>query len=163
MPRGYVRKVDAVTNIAGGYKVILHPLVTCGLCRARRSSDGVHCEDSSFLGINADGDYVEYFKTGARSVIKLDDKLEPAEVAALADAGLTAYHMCAKAAKTSRPASVVVMIGPGGLGHVGIQVMKAINSATVDIVDPNRKALSLATKLGADHIVQAGDGDGFVK
>ena len=45
---------SAVTNLAVGDKVILHPLVTCGLCRACRFGDDVHCEDSSFPGINCD-------------------------------------------------------------------------------------------------------------
>ena len=102
-------------------------------------------------------------KTTARSVIKLDPSLEPAAVAALADAGLTAYHVVAKAARVLRPGNIVVMIGAGGLGHIGIQVMKAISGATLVVVDRNREALALAKKLGADHAVLGGDDDGFVK
>ncbi len=156
-------KGDSVTGLEVGDKVILHPLVTCGLCRACRFGDDVHCENSSFPGINADGGYAEFIKTGARSVIKLDPKLEPTDVAALADAGLTAYHACAKAAKVLRPGNFVVSIGAGGLGHIGIQVMKAISAATVIVVDRNKDALELAKKLGADHVVQSGDGDDWVK
>jgi NAD+-dependent secondary alcohol dehydrogenase Adh1 len=95
--------------------------MTCGLCRACRFGDDVHCEDSSFPGINVDGGYAEYLRTSARSVIKLDDSLEPADVAALADAGLTAYHVVAKAAPKLRPGNFCVIIGAGGLGHIGIQ------------------------------------------
>lgn len=161
---GWVHAIgDAVNNIKVGDKVILHPLVTCGLCRACRFGDDVHCEDSSFPGIDTDGGYAEYLKTTARSVIKLDDSLEPADVAALADAGLTAYHAVAKAARVLRPGNVVVMIGAGGLGHIGIQVMKAISGATLVVIDRNPDALALAKKLGADHVVQGGDGDEFVK
>ena len=88
---GWVHAVgDAVTNVAVGDKVILHPLITCGLCRACRSGDDVHCEKSSFPGIDTNGGYAEYLRTTARSVVKIDDSLEPADVAALADAGLTA-------------------------------------------------------------------------
>lgn len=89
--------------------------------------------------------------------------MEPADVAALADAGLTAYHAVAKAAKVLRPGDVVVMIGAGGLGHIGIQVMKAISGATLVVVDQNPKALELAKKLGADHTFQAGEDGAFVK
>jgi NAD+-dependent secondary alcohol dehydrogenase Adh1 len=154
---------DAVTGLEVGDKVILHPLITCGQCRACRFGDDVHCENSVFPGINSDGGYAEYLKTGARSVIKLDPSLEPADVAALADAGLTAYHAVAKAARVLRPGNVVVMIGAGGLGHIGIQVMKAISGATLVVVDRNPAALALAKELGADHTVQAGDDDAFVK
>jgi len=80
-------------------------------------------------------------------------------VAALADAGLTAYHAVAKAAKLLRPGNVAVMIGAGGLGHIGIQVMKAISPATVVVVDQNPEALELAKKIGADHTVRLGSND----
>ena len=153
---GWVHAVgDGVTSIAVGDKVILHPLTTCGLCRACRSGDDVHCVDSAFPGIDTDGGYAEYLKTTARSVIRLDDSLEPAEVAALADAGLTAYHAVAKAARVLRPGDVAVMIGAGGLGHIGIQVMKAISAAQLIVTDQNPDALALAAELGADHTVQA--------
>ena len=81
---GTVREVgSAVSNVRPGDKVILHPLVTCGLCRACRSGDDVHCENSAFPGINTDGGMAELLRTTARSVVKLDDGLEPADVAAL--------------------------------------------------------------------------------
>jgi NAD+-dependent secondary alcohol dehydrogenase Adh1 len=81
---------SAVTNVTVGDKVIMHPLITCGLCRACRFGDDVHCENSQFPGIDVDGGYADYLKTSARSVVKIDDSMEPADVAALADAGLTA-------------------------------------------------------------------------
>jgi len=154
---------SSVPNLSLGDKVILHPLVTCGLCRACRDGDDVHCDASKFPGINVDGGYAEFMKTTARSVVKLEEGLEPADVAALADAGLTAYHAVAKAARGLRPGNVCVMIGAGGLGHIGIQVLKAISAATLVVVDRNREALELARRLGADHVVLSGSGDGFVK
>ena len=160
---GYIHEVgDAVTGLSKGDKVILHPLNTCGLCRACRSGDDVHCENSTFPGVDSDGGYAEYIKTGARSVIKLDDSLEPAAVAALADAGLTAYHVVAKAAPLLKPGNVVVMIGAGGLGHIGIQVMKAISAATLVVIDRNQDALQLAKKLGADKTIHASDDDSLL-
>ncbi|KPI36619.1 NAD-dependent alcohol dehydrogenase [Cyphellophora attinorum] len=160
---GWVDQVgEGVKHLKKGDKVILHPLMTCGLCRACRFGDDVHCEDSSFPGINVDGGYAEYLRTSARSVIKLDDSLEPADVAALADAGLTAYHVVAKAAPKLRPGNFCVIIGAGGLGHIGIQY-EAVSGATTIVVDRNPEALALAKKIGADHTVLAKDDDSFVK
>lgn len=157
------KKGEGVTNVEVGDKVILHPLVTCGLCRACRFGDDVHCESSLFPGINVDGGYAEYLKTTARSVIKLDPSLEPTDVAALADAGLTAYHAVAKVARVLRPGETCVMIGAGGLGHIGIQVLKAISGATLIVIDRNEGALKLAKELGADHVIQATDDGSFVQ
>ena len=125
---GWVEAVgSAVSNVKEGDKVIVHPLITCGLCRACRSGDDVHCEASAFPGIDTNGGYADYLKTSARSVVKIDDSLEPSDVAALADAGLTAYHAAAKAARRLTPRDKCVIIGAGGLGHIGIQVLKALS------------------------------------
>ncbi|MCF8570354.1 NAD(P)-dependent alcohol dehydrogenase [Gordonia sp. HY002] len=153
---GWVDAVgSAVTNVAVGDKVILHPLITCGLCRACRAGDDVHCENNQFPGIDTDGGYAEYLKTTARSVVKLDDSLEPADVAALADAGLTAYHAAAKVARDTRPGETCVVIGAGGLGHIGIQVLNAICGVTIVVVDRNPDAVQLALDVGAHHGIVA--------
>ena len=49
--------------------MIVHPLITCGLCRACRSGDDVHCEANAFPGIDTNGGYADYLKTSARSVV----------------------------------------------------------------------------------------------
>lgn len=156
---GWVHAVgSAVTNVAEGDQVIVHPLITCGLCRACRSGDDVHCEQSLFPGIDTAGGYAEYLKTSARSVVRIDDSLEPADVAALADAGLTAYHAVAKAARRLRPGDRCAVIGAGGLGHIGVQVLRALTAAEIVVVDRNAEAVKLADSVGADHAVVA-DGD----
>jgi NAD+-dependent secondary alcohol dehydrogenase Adh1 len=153
---GWVHAIgSAVTNVREADKVIVHPLVTCGLCRACRSGDDVHCEASSFPGIDTNGGYAEYLKTSARSVVKIDEALEPADVAALADAGLTAYHVAAKAARRLTPRDRCVIIGAGGLGHIGIQVLKALSPAELIVVDRNPEAVKLAESIGAHHGVVA--------
>ncbi|MEV4685630.1 NAD(P)-dependent alcohol dehydrogenase [Streptomyces kurssanovii] len=153
---GWVQEVgQAVTNVKVGDPVILHPLATCGLCRPCRDGDDVHCMSSAFPGIDADGGYAEYLKTTARSVVALDPSLEPASVAALADAGLTAYHAVAKAARILRPGDRVVVIGAGGLGHIGVQVLRALSPVEIIVIDRSADALALATELGADHTLVA--------
>lgn len=84
-------------------------------------------------------------------------------MAALADAGLTAYHVVAKAAPVLKPGNFVVMIGAGGLGHIGIQCMKAVSGATLIVIDRNPDALALAKKIGADYTIEGTDDGSFVK
>jgi NAD+-dependent secondary alcohol dehydrogenase Adh1 len=97
----------------------------------------------------------EYLLTSVRSAIKLDPNLEPAAVAALADAGLTAYHAVKKAVPLLWPGARAVVIGAGGLGHIGIQVLKALTPAEIIVVDRSKPALELAGSYGADHLVVA--------
>ncbi|BBL79354.1 alcohol dehydrogenase [Rubrobacter xylanophilus] len=156
---GWVEEVgSAVTNVQPGDTVIVHPLITCGLCRACRAGDDMHCENASFPGLSRDGGFAEYLKTSARSVVKLDPSLHPRDIAALADAGLTAYHAVKKAAPLLYPGTRCVVIGSGGLGHIGIQTLKALTPAEVIVVDPSEGALELARELGADQTVKVEGG-----
>ena len=158
---GWVRDVgSAVTNVAPGDTVIMHPLATCGLCLPCRAGQDSHCENSTFPGLNVDGGMAELMKTNARSVVKLDPGMQPAEIAALADAGLTAYHAVRKAVPLLPPGSQAVVIGSGGLGHIGIQSLKALTAAEITVLDPSEEALELAASLGADHTVSTADDAG---
>ena len=48
---GWVHEVgSAVSNVAVGDTVILHPTPTCGLCRACRAGNDMHCANSTFPG-----------------------------------------------------------------------------------------------------------------
>lgn len=149
---------SAVTNVAVGDTVILHPLVTCGLCRACRAGDDVHCTGSRFPGINSDGGMAEYLRTSARSVVKLAPGLAPSDVAALADAGLTAYHAVRKAVPLLPAGTRAVMIGAGGLGHIGLQCLLAMTPAEVIVVDRSPEVLEKARQLGAHHTVVSDGG-----
>ncbi|TDP94816.1 NAD(P)-dependent alcohol dehydrogenase [Labedaea rhizosphaerae] len=153
---GWVHEVgSAVSNVAVGDTVILHPTPTCGLCHACRAGNDMHCENSTFPGIDSDGGMAEYLLTSARACIKLDPDTQPSDVAALADAGITAYHAVRKAVPLLYPGTVCVVNGAGGLGHIGIQSLRALTACKVVVVDRNAAALELAKTLGAHETVQA--------
>jgi NAD+-dependent secondary alcohol dehydrogenase Adh1 len=156
---GWIHEIGpGVTNVAVGDTVILHPLVTCGLCDACRRGDDMHCSNSAFPGLSRDGGMAEYLLTSARSCIKLDPATQPKDVAALADAGITAYHAVRKAIPLLYPGTACVVIGAGGLGHIGIQCLAALTATRIIVVDQNPDALKLAEQLGADHTVVADGG-----
>jgi len=156
---GWVHEVgSAVTNVQPGDTVILHPTTTCGLCHACRAGDDMHCENSTFPGLSRDGGMAEYMLTSARSCIKLNPSTRPQDVAALADAGITAYHAVRKAIPLLYPGTTCVVIGAGGLGHIGIQCLATLTATSIIVVDANPEALKLASELGATHTVVA-DGD----
>ncbi|WP_246093116.1 NAD(P)-dependent alcohol dehydrogenase [Subtercola boreus] len=157
---GWVREVgSAVHNVKPGDTVIMHPLTSCGLCPACRVGQDSHCENATFPGINVNGGMAGQLLTNARAVVKLDAGLQPQDVAALADAGLTAYHAVRKAADVLYPGTQAVVVGAGGLGHIGIQALAAITSSTITVVDRSEKALELARELGAHHTVLATSDD----
>jgi NAD+-dependent secondary alcohol dehydrogenase Adh1 len=156
---GWVHEVgSAVTNVQVGDTVILHPTPTCGLCRACRAGEDMHCVNSSFPGLDSDGGMAEYLLTSARACVKLEPETQPKDVAALADAGITAYHAVKKAIPLLYPGTTCVLMGAGGLGHIGIQCLAALTATTIIVVDRNPDALKLAEQLGAHHTVLADGG-----
>jgi NAD+-dependent secondary alcohol dehydrogenase Adh1 len=156
---GWVHEVgSAVTNVQVGDTVILHPTPTCGLCRACRAGDDMHCLDSTFPGLSHDGGMAEYLLTSALACVKLDPRTRPQDVAALADAGITAYHAVRKAIPLLYPGTTCVLIGAGGLGHIGVQCLAALTATRIIVVDRNPDALKLAEQLGAQHTVVADGG-----
>jgi NAD+-dependent secondary alcohol dehydrogenase Adh1 len=154
---GWVHAVgDGVTNVAVGDTVILHPQPSCGLCRACRAGKDMHCANAFFPGLSDnDGGMAEYLRTTARACVKLDPATNPADVAALADAGITAYHAVRKAVPVLWPGTTAVVQGAGGLGHIGIQCLAALTATRIVVVDKNPAALELATEIGADETVVA--------
>jgi len=153
---GWVQEIGpGVTNVAVGDTVILHPTPTCGLCQACRYGDDMHCENSEFPGLSRDGGMAEYLLTSARACVKLDPQTQPQDVAALADAGITAYHAVRKAIPLLPPGTSCAVIGAGGLGHIGIQCLATLTATNIIVVDRNPEALKLAEQLGAQHTVVA--------
>jgi D-arabinose 1-dehydrogenase-like Zn-dependent alcohol dehydrogenase len=152
---------SGVSGLARGDPVILHPQPSCGLCRACRIGNDMHCTGPSFFpGFDGnDGGYAEYLRTNARAVVKLAPATDPASLAPFADAGITAYHAVRKVLPSIVPGTTVVVLGVGGLGHFGIQILKALSCAQVVALDLRTDRLDFARRLGADEaFVSTGDG-----
>jgi NAD+-dependent secondary alcohol dehydrogenase Adh1 len=153
---GWVEEVgDAVESVRPGDPVIVHPLISCGLCRGCRRGEDMYCENGQFPGLNTEGGFAGFLRTSERSLIKLDERLDPKEVAPFADAGITAYRAAKKAAVRLAPGSRCVVIGVGGLGHVGVQALRALCAARIIAVDTSDESLELAGELGADELVKS--------
>jgi NAD+-dependent secondary alcohol dehydrogenase Adh1 len=152
---GWIEEVGSgVTNVEVGDTVIVHPFISCGFCLPCRRGEDMHCVNGAFPGIDRDGGFAQLLQTSARSVIKLDPSLHPTDIAALADAGLTAIHAVKKAIPVLGAGTKCVVIGAGGLGHIGIQCLKAYTPTEIIVIDPSEKALELARETGADHTVK---------
>ena len=148
-----------VTVVSEGDQVICHPVMTCGLCRPCRLGDDMHCENVQFPGLSTDGGFAESLLTNERAVIPLPDGVDPTDIAPHADAGITAYHAVKGAVGELNPGDHAVVVGIGGLGHIGLQCLDAMSATEITAVDLKDEALSLATELGAHHTVDPTEED----
>ena len=151
---GWVVEVGpAVRHISIGDTVLLHPQGTCGYCHACRAGDDMHCSAPIFPGLSAQGGFAEYVRTNARAVVPIPPELSPLQVVPLADGGLTAYRAVKRALPLAHPGTTTVVIGAGGLGHIGIQALRALSQTEIVVVDRSERALEHALGWGADKAV----------
>ncbi len=153
---------DGVTGVEVGEPVAVYGPWGCGRCDRCRQGMENYCDHSAEIGaagggLGHDGGMAPLMKVpSARLLVPLGD-LDPVEAAPLTDAGLTPYHAVARSRHLLVPGSTAVVIGAGGLGHMAVQILKAISPATVIAVDQQKDALDLAVEVGADHGVVSGD------
>jgi NAD+-dependent secondary alcohol dehydrogenase Adh1 len=147
---------DLVSTVEVGDPVLVSPPHTCGLCVPCRRGRDMMCERHQFTGLTVDGGFAEYVVVSERSVVPLPAGLEPVDVAPYADAGITAYHAVKRIAHLVVPGSTVVALGIGGVGHVGLQLLRELGAGgTVVAVDPSPACRALAAGLGADAVLDA--------
>ncbi len=147
---------DLVSTVVVGDPVLVFPPYSCGLCVACRRGVDMHCDQHQFTGLTMDGGFAEYVVVSERSVVKLPLSTNPLEVAPYADAGVTAYHAIKRVAHLAVPGATAVVIGIGGVGHVGLQLLRELGSGALMVaVDPNPLRRALAASLNADAVLDS--------
>ncbi len=156
---GIVDKVgDGVTAVAVGDDVAVYGPWGCGKCGECAQGRENYCPFAADLGIvppglGAPGCMAEYMIVNdVRHLVPLNG-LDPVQTVSLTDAGLTPYHSIKHSLAQLPAGSTAVVIGTGGLGHVAIQILRAITSATVIALDVNDEKLAHAREVGAHHTV----------
>jgi len=148
-----------VTTVKIGDPVLVHPHITCGLCRACRRDEASFCEALLFPGIDgrSPGGFAEFLRTSERAVVRLPAGTDPAPMASLADAGLTAYHAVRRASGTLAADGTAVVVGVGGVGYFALQLLRTFSPARLIAVDLSFEKLLEASALGADLTLLAGE------
>lgn len=159
---GWVHTLGAgVTGWEVGEPVAVHGPWGCGRCKRCQVGMENYCEQTTLLGVGGgglgiDGGMAEFMLVPAsRLLVPLGD-LDPVDAAPLTDAGLTPYHAVKRSLPKLLPGTSAVVIGIGGLGHMGVQILRALTAAQIIAVDTRPEALKLAERGGADHVVQSG-------
>jgi len=143
-----------VTGLALGEAVAVYGPWGCGRCSKCAQGKENYCLLAAGLGIHppglgAPGAIAEYLIVDdPRHLVPLGD-LDPVASVPLTDAGLTPYHAIKRSLPKLVPGSTAVVIGAGGLGHVAIQLLRALTAARVIALDVSGEKLELARRVGA--------------
>ncbi len=162
---GWVAELGSgVTGHKEGDAVAVYGPWGCGYCHACQLSMENYCENWAELdgfggGLGFDGGMAEYFLVpSARLLVPLEG-LSPAKVAPLSDAALTPYHAIKRALPRINADDTVVVLGVGGLGHMAIQLVRALAPVRIVAADVDNKKLEHAKSLGADEAVNNRNAD----
>ena len=101
------------------------------------------------------GGMAELFKTNARAIVKLGAECRTGRGRRASGRRPDRLPRGQESRPGLGPGSFAVAVGAGGLGHIGIQCLKAMTPAQVIAVDTSEDALKLALECGADHVVTA--------
>jgi len=134
------------------------PGKTCGECRACRQSDLEACLSPRIVGVDYHGGFAEYLTFPTHSLVRLPDAIPWEQGAILADAVGTPFHAVIVRGAL-RAGERVAIFGVGGLGTHAVQIARLAGAGEIIAVDVLPAALERAKQLGADHLVDARDGD----
>ena len=152
---GWIEELGpGVEGLNKGDAYLVYGPIGCQHCRACSRGQDTYCENAATMpylgvGLGRDGGMAEYVRVPARNLVPLGDA-DPVAAASLSDAALTPYH----AIKLALPhlnggGKYALVIGLGGLGLLGVQILKALTGATIIATDMKPEAMAEAEKLGA--------------
>ena len=148
-------------GVAVGDPVLVYGAWGCGYCKTCATGAENYCLNAEAMkidwpGIGAPGCMAEYLLVPSpRHLIPLGD-LDPVGNVPLTDAGLTPYHAIKPTLPKLTPGSTAVVIGAGGLGHLAIQMLRALSPAQVIALDVGEQKLVLAREVGAHAAFESG-------
>lgn len=147
------------SGVEVGDQVVVYSRWGCGTClqcangrdnACARTQHGPHGG-----GLGRDGGLAEYLLVPSARYLVPAPGVDPVSAAPLTDAALTSYHAAKLSLPQLRPGSTALVLGVGGLGHMAVQVLKAISPARIVAVDLRPAALELARAAGANAALSA--------
>src|SRR5487761_2417917 len=162
---GTVAELGAgVTNVKVGQSVAVYGPWGCGVCHQCAQGHENYCQRAAELnilapGLGAPGAMAEYMIVdSARHLVDIG-QLDPAIAAPLTDAALTPYHAIKSSVPKLGAGTTSVVLGAGGLGHLGIQILRELSGSRIIALDVDEAKLQLAKESGADVTLLSTDPD----
>ncbi len=144
---------EGVTGIETGARVTTETyFYTCGVCRYCRNGQNNLCLNRRSIGSAVNGGFTQYLVVPAKNIHRLPDHVD-----FLAGA-LTEPLACVVHGVLGTPTvaagDVAVIAGPGAIGLLTLQVVKASGAKAVILgTDGDEPRMELARSFGADYVI----------
>lgn len=149
---------SAVRDWRVGDRVTAPFVLGCGACEQCLAGDAQVCPSQRQPGFTDPGSFAEIVAVPVAdfNLVRLPDAVDFATAAALGCRFATAYRALTAHARVAAGQWVLV-IGCGGVGLSAVMIATALG-ARVIAVDPSNAARQRAKELGAEHVLDSGDG-----
>lgn len=109
------------------------------------------------VGMSADGGFADYAANHVSTLYRLPERISFEDAVMLTTAGTSMHAVDALGGLVAGESAVV--IGPGPIGLMALQTLKALGAAQVTLVGTRDARLELGLSLGADQVVNARERD----
>ncbi|MDZ4805604.1 MAG: zinc-binding dehydrogenase [Candidatus Eisenbacteria bacterium] len=143
---------SGVRHLAVGDPVIVTPGTSCLACEACARGEDSLCREYRMVGYQAPGCYAEQVVAPAMAVFPADDRLTPAEWAALPLVYLTAWRMLMTRARLAPGETVLVQAAGSGVGMAAIQIARMVQAHVIATAGSAAK-VEKARAIGAHEVI----------
>ncbi|GAB3043559.1 quinone oxidoreductase family protein [Virgibacillus ainsalahensis] len=99
------------------------------------------------------GGYAEYAVVAAKTLIPIPEDVSFEKAVALPLQGQSAYHILKTMGRLEKGETVLIHAASGGVGLLAVQLAKIFGAGKVIATASTAEKLSLAEKMGADHLI----------
>jgi L-iditol 2-dehydrogenase len=154
-----------VDEYAVGDRVAVEAHAGCGRCERCRqgmytsclnygANFGEYTKGHRANGFTTDGAFAEYAVNHVNTLVRVPDSMTDEEAALISTAGTAMYGLDVLGGLVAGESLAVIGAGPVGL--LGVALGKALGASPVILIDIVEERLQIGTRLGADHVVDAG-------
>ncbi len=144
-----------IEHLRQGQRVSVECHIACGHCVHCRTGNTHICERVKLIGVDRPGCFAETITVPASNVWPVPDHI-PDRHAAVFDPVGNAMHAATSVALTGRD---VLVVGAGPIGLFATAIARAHGARRVIVQEPNPYRAQLAKSLGADLVIDPGNGD----
>jgi len=144
-----------VTTLVPGDFVAAETHITCGHCYQCRTGQAHVCRNVQILGVDRDGAFAEYIAIPENVAWKTGKEIDHT-VASIQEPFGNAVHATFAGDITNK---TVAVFGCGPIGLWAVGLCRVSGSSTIFAVEPNHQRLEIATKMGANYVLNPGEVD----
>jgi 2-desacetyl-2-hydroxyethyl bacteriochlorophyllide A dehydrogenase len=147
-----VKLGKSVKGFKEGTRVVIEPILTCGICRLCRLGRNNICENMSLVGLHLSGAFSEYVSIPASKCHTLPDTVSFEEASLVEPLAVAVHAVTLASLETNED---VCILGSGAVGLMTLQVVNDIGAKKLFVIDTLEYRLDLAKKLGATRTINA--------